>query len=154
MEFSVNSLMADRRGPSTFETTGSNLLKQRLQDDKIDGKIIFQEDLPPDAHIVKSLIWTTLPTLSPFVLVLNLDQKVNYQRIEALIHSKVSLTSKEQAVSLSGYGIGTIPPCGHASKLPVYVDHQVILRAQARQLKHVSVPRLASSHEYIYGGGG
>ena len=89
-------------------------------------EIITSPSIPASAVLVKSLIWRVTNTQEPVVFVLKQEDTINYKQAERLMGGKVTLSTKVDASSLSGYSIGQIPPYGHLQPMPVYVDSGVL----------------------------
>lgn len=87
------------------------------------------------AQIVKSLVFTAGG--KPVVALVSGANRLNIQRLEALAGGRVAKADAEHARSTTGYAIGGIPPFGHATPLPVYMDrdltrHHVVWAAAGR----------------------
>ena len=149
------SQRAASSSPTSASFVGSNRLRNFLQDNKLKGKIVLSDDkdLISDAIVVKSLIWQVKS--GPCIcLVLCLDDKVDHNLVAQAIsilpqfnemlpisRKDVTLAGHDTAREVSGYEIGTIPPIGHAEKMPTLMDLSL-------------VNRLKDYGRYFCGGGG
>lgn len=95
------------------------------------------EDTPtvPDAarvlgveaeQIIKSLVF--LVNKAPILVIANGTRKVDSRKLAAhfgLGNKRVKLASAEQALAITGYIVGSMPPFGHVTPLPTVIDPQV-----------------------------
>lgn len=89
------------------------------------------------AQIIKSLVF--LVNREPILVIANGVQKVDRKKLAAhfgIGQKRVKFASAEQALEITGYIVGSMPPFGHNTNLPTYIDPQVVEQGQ------------------IYGGGG
>jgi prolyl-tRNA editing enzyme YbaK/EbsC (Cys-tRNA(Pro) deacylase) len=87
------------------------------------------------AQIVKSLVFTAAG--NPLVALVSGANRLDPRRLEALAGGRVAKADAQLARSATGYAIGGVPPFGHATPLPVYMDrdltrHQVVWAAAGR----------------------
>jgi prolyl-tRNA editing enzyme YbaK/EbsC (Cys-tRNA(Pro) deacylase) len=87
------------------------------------------------AQIVKSLVFTAGGR--PVVALVSGANRLDTRRLEALTGVPVARADAELARSATGYSIGGVPPFGHATALPVYMDrdlscHDVVWAAAGR----------------------
>jgi prolyl-tRNA editing enzyme YbaK/EbsC (Cys-tRNA(Pro) deacylase) len=87
------------------------------------------------AQIVKSLVFTAAGR--PVVALVSGSNRVDTRRLEALAGAPVARADADLARSATGYAIGGVPPFGHATALPVYMDsdlsgHDVVWAAAGR----------------------
>jgi len=87
------------------------------------------------AQIVKSLVFTAGGR--PVVALVSGANRLDTRRLEALAGVPVTRADAELARSATGYSIGGVPPFGHATALPVYMDrdlsrHDVVWAAAGR----------------------
>lgn len=115
----------------------------------IKTEILFlTEDTPtvPDAarvlgvdvtQIIKSLVF--LVNDAPILVIANGTQKIDRRKLAQHFdvgQKRVKFASAEQALEITGYIVGSMPPFGHITQLSTYIDPQIM-----------DVP-------IIYGGGG
>lgn len=123
-------------------TTGaacSGLQQALLELGTPDTDIITSSCISESALLVKSLVWRVSATQQPLVFVLRQADKINYKQVEKLAGGKVVLATKADAMSLSGYRIGNIPPYGHKITMPVFVDKQILPANWETETSHKSV---------------
>jgi Cys-tRNA(Pro) deacylase len=108
----------------------------------------MSEDTPtvPDAaralgvseeQIIKSLVF--LVDGRPALVIANGTHKVDDRLVArhfGVGRKKVKMARPEQALEITGYGVGAMPPFGHQTRLPTLVDPGVV------------------AHPEIFGGGG
>jgi len=87
------------------------------------------------AQIVKSLVFTAGGR--PVVALVSGANRLDTRRLEALTGAPVARADADLARSATGYSIGGVPPFGHATALPVYMDqdlsrHDVVWAAAGR----------------------
>lgn len=87
------------------------------------------------AQIVKSLVFTAGG--QPVIALVSGSNRLNTSRLEALTGGRVAKASPDTAREATGYSIGGVPPFGHASAIPVYMDrdlvhHEVVWAAAGR----------------------
>ena len=90
----------------------------------------------PD-QIIKSLVFVINNT--PYLIINNGTARVDRKKIAARLgvnRKKVKFATPEQALDITGYVVGSMPPFGHRQTLTTFVDP--------------AIPQL----ETIYGGGG
>ena len=115
----------------------------------IEAKMLhLSEDTPtvPDAarvlgvevtQIIKSLVF--LVNSDPILVIANGTEKVDRRKLAqhfGVGQKRVKFASTEQALAITGYIVGSMPPFGHITQLPTYIDPQIM------------------AEPIIYGGGG
>lgn len=56
---------------------------------------------------------------------ISVERKVDYRKLAAAMGTsrrKISMVSPEEALRITGFRVGTIPPLGHLHKLRTFVD--------------------------------
>jgi prolyl-tRNA editing enzyme YbaK/EbsC (Cys-tRNA(Pro) deacylase) len=86
-------------------------------------------------QIVKSLVFTAGGR--PVVALVSGSNRLDTRRLEALTGAPVAKADADLARSATGYAIGGVPPFGHATALPVYMDrdlsrHELVWAAAGR----------------------
>jgi prolyl-tRNA editing enzyme YbaK/EbsC (Cys-tRNA(Pro) deacylase) len=76
------------------------------------------------AQIVKSLVFTAGGR--PVVALVSGANRLDPQRLEALAGGAVERAGAEAVRGATGFSIGGVPPFGHATELPVYVDRDLL----------------------------
>jgi Cys-tRNA(Pro) deacylase len=124
-------------------------LQQFIDQNGIEATILtmpFHTPTVPDAakalnvaegQIVKSLVFVV--NGSPLLVIANGTAKVDYRSIAMHLgvnRKKIKFATAEQALAITGYVTGSMPPFGHRQTLPTLIDP--------------AITRLAD----IYGGGG
>jgi prolyl-tRNA editing enzyme YbaK/EbsC (Cys-tRNA(Pro) deacylase) len=87
------------------------------------------------SQIVKSLVFTAGGR--PLVALVSGANRLDVRRLEALTGAPVAKADAQVARSATGYAIGGVPPFGHVTPLPVYMDrdlerHEVVWAAAGR----------------------
>ncbi len=89
------------------------------------------------AQIIKSLVF--LKDGHPLLVINNGMARVDRKKVAGFLgvgRKRVKFASAEQALALTGFVVGSMPPFGHRSKLPTLVDPAV------------------TTMEVVFGGGG
>jgi prolyl-tRNA editing enzyme YbaK/EbsC (Cys-tRNA(Pro) deacylase) len=87
------------------------------------------------AQIVKSLVFTAGG--EPVVVLMSGANRLDTSRLEALVGAPVGKADADLARRATGYAIGGVPPFGHVTELPVFMDrdlagHDVVWAAAGR----------------------
>lgn len=123
-------------------------LENYIIENGIDAKIIYfnkptatvesavdQLNLPKD-HIVKTILVINERN-EPFVVLVNGDRKVSFNKVAQATNSKsIRMAKAEEVKEILGYEVGSVPPISFKTNLAVLVD---------KRLK---------GYEYLVGGGG
>ncbi len=75
-------------------------------------------------QIAKSLVFTV--NKSPLLIIASGANRVDEQKLEKLAGGKVRRADPETVKQATGYTIGGVPPLGHATPLPVYIDPDLL----------------------------
>lgn len=86
-------------------------------------------------QIVKSLVFSAAGR--PVVALVGGSNRLDPERLAALAGSPVAKLDADTARAATGYSIGGVPPFGHATDLPVFIDrgllgHEVVWAAAGR----------------------
>ena len=79
------------------------------------------------AQIIKSLVF--LVDGQPILVIANGTQKVDRRKLAQHFdvgQKRVKFASAEQALAITGYIVGSMPPFGHLTQLSTYIDPQVM----------------------------
>jgi Cys-tRNA(Pro) deacylase len=127
----------------------SQELQEFIDQNQIEAEILaMEEDTPtvPDAaralgveeeQIIKSLIF--LVAGQPALVIANGTHKVDDRLVARHFEvgrKRAKMARPEQALEVTGYVVGAMPPFGHRTRLPTLIDPAVL------------------SHSEIFGGGG
>jgi prolyl-tRNA editing enzyme YbaK/EbsC (Cys-tRNA(Pro) deacylase) len=75
-------------------------------------------------QIAKSLVFTL--NRSPILVITSGANRVDERKLGDLLGGKVRRADPETVKQATGYAIGGVPPLGHVSRLPVYVDRDLL----------------------------
>jgi Cys-tRNA(Pro) deacylase len=78
------------------------------------------------AQIVKSLIFKTKESNRAILVLTSGVNRVDEKILEELIGEKIGKADADFVRAESGYSIGGVPPFGHANKLPVFIDQDLL----------------------------
>jgi prolyl-tRNA editing enzyme YbaK/EbsC (Cys-tRNA(Pro) deacylase) len=83
-------------------------------------------------QIVKSLVFMAgrEPDVSPLLLLVSGVNRVDEGKVQRALGVGVRKASAEEVRSATGYAIGGVPPLGHAHRLPVFVDADLLQYAR------------------------
>ena len=77
------------------------------------------------AQIVKSLVFRGTHTGDAVLVVASGANRVDTAKLAALLGEDVAMADPRLVRELTGFAIGGIPPVGHTSPLPVYIDQHL-----------------------------
>ena len=75
-------------------------------------------------QIVKSLVFVA--GTRPVIALVSGSNRLDEARLEAIAGGRVSKADAETARGATGYAIGGVPPFGHATDVPVYMDRDLL----------------------------
>ena len=129
----------------------NNTLQRYIEHHHIEARIILVDEETPtvaDAAralgvkinaIIKSLIF--IADDEPLLVIAAGEAKISQKRLRdvlAVSRRKLRMVTADEALDITGFVVGSMPPFGHKQSLPTYIDS-------------LSVPREGS---ILYGGGG
>ena len=75
-------------------------------------------------QIVKSLVFVAGE--QPVMVLASGTNRVDTRKLEALASGSVRRASADEVRAATGFAIGGVPPLGHATPLPIYVDRDLL----------------------------
>lgn len=78
------------------------------------------------AQIVKSLLFRTVETTQPILILASGKNRVNEQAIEVLVGEKIVKADADFAREITGFSIGGIPPLGNEKIRNIYIDQDLL----------------------------
>jgi prolyl-tRNA editing enzyme YbaK/EbsC (Cys-tRNA(Pro) deacylase) len=78
------------------------------------------------AQIVKSLIFEGKESGRPFLFLVSGKNRVDEKAVGARLGEKLTRPDAQRVREITGFAIGGIPPLGHASALPAYIDPDLL----------------------------
>jgi prolyl-tRNA editing enzyme YbaK/EbsC (Cys-tRNA(Pro) deacylase) len=75
-------------------------------------------------QIVKSLVF--LADGQPIMVLVSGSNRVDTQRLGALVGAPIRRADADLVRSVTGYAIGGVPPVGHATQMDTYVDRDLL----------------------------
>jgi prolyl-tRNA editing enzyme YbaK/EbsC (Cys-tRNA(Pro) deacylase) len=75
-------------------------------------------------QIVKSLVFVAAG--KPVVALVSGSNRLDEQKLEAVAGKPVAKADAEMARAATGYSIGGVPPFGHATEVPVFMDRDLL----------------------------
>jgi prolyl-tRNA editing enzyme YbaK/EbsC (Cys-tRNA(Pro) deacylase) len=75
-------------------------------------------------QIVKSLVFTVAGR--PTLVLMSGSNRLDVDRLAELAGGRVERADPEAVRSVTGYAIGGVPPFGHLSRLPAYIDQDLL----------------------------
>lgn len=78
------------------------------------------------AQIVKSLIFCTIDTHQPLLVLASGINRVNEKTIALYVGEKIKKADAAFTREVSGYAIGGIPPLGHKSEIKTIIDEDLL----------------------------
>lgn len=80
----------------------------------------------PEAQIIKSLVF--LVNGNPILVIANGSQRIDTRNLAnhfGVGRKRIKFASAAQALEITGYIVGSMPPFGHKTALPTFIDSQV-----------------------------
>ena len=77
-------------------------------------------------QIVKSLVFAGKRTGAPYLLLVSGRNRVDEKRVAGAIGEALTRPDAAKVREWTGFAIGGIPPFGHATALPVFVDEDLL----------------------------
>ena len=77
-------------------------------------------------QIVKSLVFTGATTGKPYLLLVSGSNRVNEKGVAAHLGEALKRPDANAVRELSGFAVGGIPPFGHKSPLPTFIDRDLL----------------------------
>lgn len=78
-------------------------------------------------QIAKSLVFRGRESGSPVLVIASGANRVDEKRIAALVGEPVRMAKPDFVREVTGFAIGGVPPCGHATSLPCILDEDLFL---------------------------
>ncbi|MCX8189057.1 MAG: YbaK/EbsC family protein [Nitrososphaeria archaeon] len=87
-------------------------------------------------YIIKSILVLNERN-EPFLIILNGDKKVSFDKVMKITDSKnIRLAKAKEVKEILGYEVGSVPPIFHKNSVKVFIDERVL------------------KYDYVIGGGG
>ncbi len=77
-------------------------------------------------QIVKSLVFTGASTGKPYLLLVSGSNRVDEKGVAAHIGEALKRPDANTVRELTGFAVGGIPPFGHKSPLPTFIDRDLL----------------------------
>ena len=77
-------------------------------------------------QIVKSLVFAGRETGRPVLLLVSGSNRVNEAGVAATVGEALTRPNAAQVRAWTGFAIGGVPPFGHATPLPIFVDEDLL----------------------------
>ena len=78
------------------------------------------------AQIVKSLVFAGKSSGAPYLLLVSGKNRVDEKGVAAAVGEALTRPDAETVRDWTGFSIGGIPPFGHATPMPVFVDEDLL----------------------------
>ncbi|HEX2727175.1 MAG TPA: YbaK/EbsC family protein [Beijerinckiaceae bacterium] len=78
------------------------------------------------AQIVKSLVFAGKASSAPYLLLVSGKNRVDEKAVAAVIGEALMRPDAQRVREWTGFAIGGIPPFGHATALPTFVDEELL----------------------------
>jgi prolyl-tRNA editing enzyme YbaK/EbsC (Cys-tRNA(Pro) deacylase) len=78
------------------------------------------------AQIVKSLVFSLQPENSPILVLVSGSNRVHEKNLGRLLGGKLQRPDAAYVYEVTGFAIGGIPPIGHKTQLPTYLDEDLM----------------------------
>ncbi len=77
-------------------------------------------------QIVKSLVFAGADSGRPYLLLVSGSNRVNEKGVAASLGEKLKRPDADTVRELTGYAVGGIPPLGHRTPLPTFMDEDLL----------------------------
>jgi prolyl-tRNA editing enzyme YbaK/EbsC (Cys-tRNA(Pro) deacylase) len=77
-------------------------------------------------QIVKSLVFRTIESDQPILVLASGSNRVDEQRLAALLSQPVAKADADFVHERTGFAIGGVPPVGHAQVIPTFIDQDLL----------------------------
>jgi prolyl-tRNA editing enzyme YbaK/EbsC (Cys-tRNA(Pro) deacylase) len=125
--------------------------------DRIKAATIPHKDIPTDALIVKSLVWT-YQRVNPVLVVLDLRSSVDKTKLAKYLNlhpRHMRMATPELVLDVTGQTVGNVSPIGHKQAVRTIVDESLLRACGVDQSTVTSGDTNARLSDVIcYGGGG
>jgi len=78
------------------------------------------------SQIAKSIVFRTLTSQRPILVIASSSNRVNEKTIANLIGEDIGKADADFVRSHTGFVIGGVPPLGHAEPLQIFIDHDLL----------------------------
>ena len=78
------------------------------------------------AQIVKSLVFAGKTSGAPYLLLVSGKNRVDEKGVAAVVGEALTRPDAQTVRDWTGFAIGGIPPFGHATPMPVFVDEDLL----------------------------
>jgi prolyl-tRNA editing enzyme YbaK/EbsC (Cys-tRNA(Pro) deacylase) len=78
------------------------------------------------AQIAKSLVFRTIHSQRPVLVIASGINRVNEKTLAALVGEKIMRPDADFVREQTGFVIGGVPPCGHIKPLETYIDEDLL----------------------------
>ncbi len=78
------------------------------------------------AQIIKSLVFRTKQDRQPILVLASGINRVNEKLIKAQLNQTIEKADADFTREVTGFAIGGIPPIGHAQKMMVFIDEDLL----------------------------
>jgi prolyl-tRNA editing enzyme YbaK/EbsC (Cys-tRNA(Pro) deacylase) len=77
-------------------------------------------------QIAKTLVFKTVETRRPVLVIASGANRVNEERIKALVGEAVEKANADFVRERTGFAIGGVPPVGHPETVEIYIDQDLL----------------------------
>ncbi len=131
-----------------FKQYNDRMLQDFIKEKGVDAEILYfkehtmtVEAAAGNLKVSKDCIIKSILVLNekgePFLIILNGDRKVSFQKVASSTGSKyIRLAKAREVKEILGYEIGSVPPIFHKNSVKTFVDERVL------------------RYDYVIGGGG
>ena len=77
-------------------------------------------------QIVKSLVFHTIGTKQPLLILVSGSNRVNEEKIEKVINDKIVKADADFTRSITGFAIGGVPPFAHNQYIKTFIDEDLL----------------------------
>ena len=78
------------------------------------------------AQIAKSIVFRAAQSNQPVLVIASGENRVNEAAVAAHLGEEIAKAAPDFVRDSTGYAIGGVPPCGHASELRIFLDRDLL----------------------------
>ena len=78
------------------------------------------------AHIAKSLVFEGNESGNPYLIIASGANRVDEVLVGKVIGEEIEIADSKHVEKMTGFAIGGIPPVGHKTALPTYIDQDLL----------------------------
>ena len=78
------------------------------------------------AEIAKSIVFSVSTPPRPLLVIASGINRIDEKRIAHHLNEEIQIATPEFVRRTTGYAVGGVPPCAHASKMEIFIDQDLL----------------------------